>query len=237
MSTNLIRVGIVDDHSLFRRTLYNFLSQQPNLSVAVQAPDMRELIEKCSSTFCLDVLIMDVFLPGVSGVDAVHLIKNMMPGTRILAVSMSKDAELVGHLLEAGINGYVSKADEPEELLEAICTVAGNDVYRNQLFTEALYWNNQRKFAEAAADSRVSLTEREKKILQLLWQEKSNKEIADELFLGVRSVEKIRLELKDKIGAKSIIGMVKYAIDRRIVYPISAITHAAQNSKMPNGVV
>ena len=236
MSSNLIRVGIVDDHSLFRRTLNNYLSQQPRLTVVVQASELNNLLEKCL-TVTPDVLIMDLFMSGINGACAIQSIKNAMPETRVLVLSTCTDLELIGHVLEAGIFGFVSKADEPEDLLDAIYTVAGGNTYRNRYFTEALYLNNQQKFINAAAESRVSLSEREKKILQMLWQEKSNKEIADELYLGVRSVEKIRLELKDKIGAKSIIGMVKYAIDRRIIYPISAITYSTQGGKMQNGIL
>jgi len=211
-----INLAIVDDHSLFRKTLKIFLSEQKNIHVAVQAADIFDLLNKLKSS-SIDVLLMDVFLPELNGNDALKIIRSEYPDIKILMLSMSTDMDLISDLLDAGIHGYISKAEEPEELLQAIYVVADNRIYRNRLFTEALYWNKQNNIKSFADDTPASLNEREKKMLQLIWEEKSNKEIADELFLGVRSVEKIRQDMKEKIGAKSTVGLLKYAISKRII--------------------
>jgi DNA-binding NarL/FixJ family response regulator len=216
MLSKTINLAIVDDHALFRKTLKNYLSEQENLHVAVQAADIFELFSKLKEA-SIDVLLMDIFLPELSGNEALKAIRSEYPDMKILVLSVNMDMDMISDLLDAGIQAYISKADEPEELLQAIQAVAGNRIYRNRIFTEALYWNKQNNKKAYTDDPHTSLNEREKKMLQLIWEEKSNKEIADELFLGIRSVEKIRQDMKEKIGVKSTVGLLKYAINRRII--------------------
>jgi DNA-binding NarL/FixJ family response regulator len=216
MLSRPINLAIVDDHVLFRKTLKAFLSDQENFNVTVQAADMFDLLNKLRTT-SIDVLLMDIFLPELNGNEALKGIRSEYPAVKIIVLSMSTDLDLISDLLDAGIHGYISKGDEPEELLQAIRAVADNRIYRNRIFTEALYWNKQNNIRSHLEKSDKSLNEREKKILQLIWEEKSNKEIADELFLGVRSVEKIRQDLKEKIGVRSTVGLLKYAISHRII--------------------
>src|SRR5579872_2126530 len=137
-----INLAIVDDHSLFRKTLKTFLEERDNIRVVVQAGDVFELLNKLKTT-SIDVLLMDVFLPELSGNDALKIILNEYPTIKILMLSMSSDLGLISELLDAGFHGYISKSEEPEELLVAINTVAENRIYRNKIFTEALYWNKQ----------------------------------------------------------------------------------------------
>ncbi|MDO6434630.1 response regulator transcription factor [Flavitalea sp. BT771] len=216
MLSRPINLAIVDDHVLFRKTLKAFLSDQENINVTVQATDIFDLMNKLRAA-SIDVLLMDIFLPELNGSEALNLIRTEHPTLKILVLSMSSDMNLISDLLDAGIHGYISKADEPEELLQAIRAVADNRIYRNRIFTEALYWNKQNNIKNHVGKSDVTLSDREKKLLQLIWEEKSNKEIADELFLGVRSVEKIRQDMKEKIGVRSTVGLLKYAISRKII--------------------
>jgi DNA-binding NarL/FixJ family response regulator len=211
-----LQVAIVDDHSIFRKTLKNYLSEQKGIQVVAQASDMVDLSGKFKNV-SIDVLIMDLFMPGLNGNEAVNLMRREYPDIKILVLSMSNDMDLISDLLDSGIHGYISKSDEPEDLVQAIYTVSDNRIYHNKIYTEALYWNKQNTIRARNEGARALLNEREKKILQLLWEEKSNKEIADELFLGVRSVEKIRQDIKEKIGAKSTVGLLKYAIEKKII--------------------
>jgi DNA-binding NarL/FixJ family response regulator len=223
MPSKLHNVAIVDDHALFRRTLKNYLSEQKDIHVAIQATDMFDLLDKLRNA-SIDVLIMDLFMPGLHGNDAVKSMRTEFPDLKILVLSMSHDLDLISDLLDSGIHGYISKSDEPEELVQAIHAVAEDRIYHNRLFTEALYWNKQNNIKAHLGGTLAILNEREKRILQLIWEEKSNKEIADELFLGIRSVEKIRQDMKEKIGVKSTVGLLKYAIDKRIIWASSPIT-------------
>ena len=216
MLSRPINLAIVDDHALFRKTLKAFLSEQNNIHVALQASDIFDLLHKLKST-PVDILLMDVFLPELNGNLAIKEIRAEYPEMKVLVLSMSRDLDLISDLLDSGIHGYISKADEPDELLTAIHAIASNRIYRNSLFTEAMYWNKQNRLKPFSDEVVIALNEREKRILQLIWEEKSNKEIADELFLGVRSVEKIRQDLKEKVGVRSTVGLLKYAINKGII--------------------
>jgi len=216
MLSRPINLAIVDDHALFRKVLRSYLSEQKNIHVAIQASDMLEFFTLLKSS-SIDVLIMDVFMPELNGHEAIRILRNDYPAIKILVLSVSTDMDLISDLLDFGIHGYLSKADEPEELLQAIQAVAENKIYRNRLFTEALYWGKQNNIKPNKNESKIILNDREKRILQLIWEEKSNKEIADELFLGVRSVEKIRQDLKEKVGVRSTVGLLKYAINKKII--------------------
>ena len=216
MLSRPVNLAIVDDHALFRKILKDFLSQQEDINVAVQACDAFDLMEKLR-TSSINILLMDVFLPEISGNEVVNMIRSEFPEMRILVLSMSTDMDLISDLQNAGIHGYVSKADDPEELLQAIRAVSDNRIYRNRLFTEALYWNKQNGVRSFIEGPDAALNEREKKILQLIWEEKSSKEIADLLFLGIRSIEKIRQDMKEKTGIKSTVGLLKYALARKII--------------------
>jgi DNA-binding NarL/FixJ family response regulator len=212
-----INLALVDDHSLFRKTLKAFLSEQKDLKVVIQVSDVFELFSKLK-TSDVDVLILDVFMPELNGNVALKMIRTDYPAIKIVVLSMSTDMNLISDMLDFGIHGYISKADEPDELLRAITAASEGRLYRNKLLTEALYWNTQNNVSAAILNEpQASLNERDKKILQLIWEEKSNKEMADELFLGVRSVEKIRQDMKEKIGVKSTVGLLKYAIARKII--------------------
>ncbi len=216
MFPNSIRLGLVDDHILFRKTLVHYLSLQKNIDIIFEASDVFDLNNKMEK-MPVDILLVDIFLPKVNGSDALTMIRKSYPHTKIIILSMCTDVRLVNDLLEIGIHGYISKGEEPEELLKAIKAASENRIYRNMLFTEALYWNTQNNIRSNSKEAKVNFDEREKTIIQLLWEEKNNKEIADQLFLSVRSIEKIRQDIKEKLGVKTTIGLLKYALSKKII--------------------
>jgi DNA-binding NarL/FixJ family response regulator len=213
-----ITVAIADDHTLFRKMLKNLLSEQKNIQVLIQAQNAYDLFSQLKTTITpIDVLLLDLFMPQMNGNEALKIIHSDFPDTNILILSMCMDTELITELLDSGIHGYISKSDDPEELLTAIQTVSEGRIYRNHHFTDALYRKTQKSVKTYATDLPTNLNEREKRILEMIWEEKSNKEIADELFLGIRSIEKIRQDIKEKLRAKSTIGVIKYGIRQRII--------------------
>jgi len=216
MLSKPINLVIADDHALFRSTLKNYLSGLENIQVSVLASDISDLHIKLKDASA-DVLLMDIFMPEPNGNEAIRSIRSEYPRLKILVLSMSTDMDMISRLLDAGIHGYISKADEPEELVEAIYAAADGRIYRNRIFTEALYRSRQNNIKTFVQEPSPSLNEREMRILQMIWEEKSNKEIADELLLGVRSVEKIRQDIKEKVGVRSTVGLLKYAIHKKIV--------------------
>lgn len=210
----LTSIAIADDHTLFRKALKGFLAQRNHLQVSVEVSTAIELLEQLKNK-PVDILITDISMPELSGFEAVKIIKSVYPRIKVIVLSMHNDLEMVNDLIDIGIHAYISKADEPEHLLQALNAVIENRVYKNKIFTDALYWHRQ--FGEKVSKTNIPLEEREKKILQLLWEEKSNKEIADEVFLGVRSIEKIRQAMKEKLGVKSTIGLLKYGLNKKII--------------------
>jgi|SRR5580692_9998036 DNA-binding NarL/FixJ family response regulator len=217
MLSKTINLAIVDDHALFRKTLGAFLPKQENIQVVFQASDIFDLMTQLKES-PIDVLILKMFLPEFNGNDALKMIHSEYPCIRILVLLVNIDFNLISELPEAGIHGYISNADDPDDLIQAIHAAADDRIYRNKIFTDILYWNKQKSVRNYIVNSNPHLSEREKKILQLIWEEKSNKEISVELFLGVRSVEKIRQDMKEKIGVKSTVGLLKYAINRQIIH-------------------
>lgn len=216
MPSTIINLAIVDDYTIFRKVLKSFLSEQIDLNVVLQTSDIYDLLSKLNGRN-VNVLIMDVFMPLLNGNEVIKTIHAEYPHLNILALSFITDLDLISSLLDAGIHGYILKSEEPEELLQAIHAVADGRIYRNRIFTESLYWSKQRAMRPASTHSSIELSDREKTMLRLIWEEKSNKEIADELFLGIRSVEKIRQDMKEKLGAKSTVGLLKYAIGNLII--------------------
>lgn len=216
MHPESINVAIVDDHTLFRSLLKSYIADQQNLEVVIMSPDIADLLEKLPHSV-VDILVMDLFMPGISGFEAVKLIKEKYHGIKILVLSMCTDMNLLSDLLEQGVYGILSKADEPEEVIRAINSIAEQRIYKSKLFTDAMYWSSHVSMQTDTDFADVELNERERKILELLWEEKSNKEIAAELFLSVRSIEKMRQDLKEKLGIKSTMGLLKYAINKKII--------------------
>jgi DNA-binding NarL/FixJ family response regulator len=213
---HVIKVGIADDHTLFRKALAAYISQQPGITVTIQATSAQELCNQLKTT-PVDLVIMDLFLPESNVIDTLQFIRTNFAEIKIITLSTCTDLDLISTLLDVGIHAYISKSDEPENLLHAIQAVHENKIYRNKFFTEALYWNKQHTVTSDTSKRKIVLDERERKIIQLLWEEKSNKEIADAIFLSVRSVEKIRQEMKEKIGVKTVAGIFKYALKYKLI--------------------
>jgi DNA-binding NarL/FixJ family response regulator len=207
-------IGIADSNLLFRRVLEHYLSNQTGIRVIMHASDVAELSKKLDK-YQIDVLLMDSFVPGFVSSEIIANIQQQLPDIKIIILV---DAIYqIGDLLDSGVHAFISKSDEPDELLLAIQTASANLIFHDKLLAEALYWR-RRNFARSGQHKMGSaLTDREKKILRLLWDEKSVKEIAGELFIGTRTVERICQEMKEKTGAKSTIGLMRYAIHNKII--------------------
>lgn len=224
MSLPLINLAIVDDHTLFRKSLKNYISEQKNMNVVIQSPDIPDLLSKLKDYY-VQILLLDIYMPKMNGNEAVSIIRSEYPDIKILVLSMCTDMSLLSEMLDSGVYGIISKADEPEELIRAITCLADQRIYRNKIFTDLMYWHKQNNLKLDNSSADLYFNEREKEIVRLLWDEKSNKEIADQLFLSVRSVEKIRQNLKEKIGVKSTVGLLKYAINKKIIELNHSVIH------------
>jgi len=215
MPNETINVAIVDDLTFFRKTLKHYISQQNNINVVIQSPDINDLLAKLKNTQ-VDVLVLDIITPQIDAIEAIETIQSIYPDINILVLSMCIDMDLLSDLLNYGVYGILSRTDEPEDLVQAILSVSRQKLYRSKIFTEVMYWNKQH-CARKHTGTNVSLNEREKEVIQLLWEEKSNKEIAEHLYLSVRSVEKVRQDIKEKLNVKSTAGLFKYGIKNKII--------------------
>jgi len=210
------RLALLDRHALFRKSLESFLSNQPGLQVPFTTADPFQLFESLKHT-PIDILIFDAGMPHADAVEVIRELRRTYSRMKIIVLSQSTSVQFVNGLVNLGIHAYVCKTDEPESLLQAISDVSRNRIHRNKLFTEALYWDRQVDELTEPGQAPSLLDSRERAIIRLMWEEKSNKEIADLLFLSIRSIEKIRQDIKEKLQVKTTVGLFKYALHHQII--------------------
>lgn len=212
-----IKIAIADDYTIYRDGLKIGLTQDENLEVMLEAGDGEDLI-KGIETNMPDVIIMDLKMPVMDGMEATKLIKKKYPEMKILVVTMYDDEKFVIHLMEIGANGYLLKNAEAEEIRKAIYSVHETGYYFNNIVSNALLkklvikGNIKPSFKEG-----VELTEREQDVLKLICAEKTANEMGQQLFLSPRSVEGIRQRLIDKVGVRNTAGLVMFAVKNGII--------------------
>jgi|GEM_PF-495977 len=210
------KLALLDRHALFRKSLESFLSSRPGLQVVLDTGDHFQLFESLKHT-PIDILVFDAGMPHADAVEVIQEMRRTYSRMKIIVLSQSTSVQFVNGLVNLGIHAYVCKTDEPESLLQAIADVSKNRIHRNKLFTEALYWDRQVDELAEPGNAPSLLDSRERAIIRLMWEEKSNKEIADLLFLSIRSIEKIRQDIKEKLQVKTTVGMFKYALNHHII--------------------
>jgi DNA-binding NarL/FixJ family response regulator len=215
MITEKINLALVDDHRVFRKALASYLYEYPDINITIEAANGGELLQALKKAPC-NVVLLDMHTSVLAGIETIKILKEDYPDIKVLVLSIEADLELASSLLDLGIHGYLSKSDEPENLYEAVRAVHTEKVYRNKLLTEALYFARYNDMA-VKSKKKVDFDNREISVLKLLWEEKCNKEIASEIFLGIRSVEKIRQDMKKKLGVSTTVGLIKYALKNKLI--------------------
>ncbi len=214
MEKRSIRVMIADDHVLYRNGLRNLLTQVRNIDVVGEAANGQELVKR-SIELMPDVILTDIGMPVMDGVLATKEIAKRKLGCRIIVLSAYGREEPILKMLEAGALGYVLKSAEAEEISEAIRTVYNHKPYFCREITEKLTEIVSKNY-QMPPQADIHFTEREKDIMRLICRECTSKEIAITLHLSKRTVEGHRTRIMDKIGAKSIAGIITYALERGI---------------------
>jgi DNA-binding NarL/FixJ family response regulator len=208
-----ITVILVDDHQLFREGLKLMLNLNSKIGVIHQAAngiEFLELLEKVTP----DVVLMDIDMPLMDGVEATKQALLSDPKLRIIALSMYGDDEYYIKMIEAGARGFILKNSDIEVVEEAISTVmAGQNYFSSEVMANLVMHLNKKKTAEA----KTELTERESEILYHICKGLSNQEIADTLFLSKRTVDKHRENILSKTNVKNTAGLVMYAIKHGII--------------------
>lgn len=212
-----IKIAIADDYTIYREGLKIGLTQDENLEVMLEAADGEDLVNGIETNMP-DVIIMDLKMPVMDGMEATKVIKKKYPEIKILVVTMYDDEKFVIHLMEIGANGYLLKNAEAEEIRKAIYSVYETGYYFNNIVSNALLkklvikGNIKPSFKED-----VELTEREQDVLKLICAEKTANEMGKQLFLSPRSVEGIRQRLIDKVGVRNTAGLVMFAVKNGII--------------------
>lgn len=210
-----IKVLIADDHQLFREGLATLLFSAENIEVIAQAKDGSEAIEKVKH-FKPDVVLLDIAMPIINGIEATKKIKALFPEIKTITVSMHSDKQYVKGALEAGADGYLLKNCTYRQLTDAIQSVYDGKKYLSQDITELVISGY---LTPSATDTNEysTLSEREKDIFLLFAEGKSTKEISDKLFISVKTVNTHKQNILDKLGLKSNADIVKYALKNGLI--------------------
>ena len=210
-----VNIALVDDHTLFRTGLRGLLSMRDDLNVVADVGSGEEFLHVLETTD-IDVVFMDISMPGIDGVETTRRALQVRPDLRVITLSMYGDDHYYTLMLESGAAGFVLKDSDIEEVYSAVDAVMQGDSY----FSEALlgtFTRNMSRLATTDTSGEEALSEREVEILVEVCRGLSNQEIADKLFISKRTVDKHRANILEKTGCKNTANLVVYAIKRHLV--------------------
>ena len=213
---SLIKYIIADDHKIFRQGLKYALSDDESLNLVGEADNglkLMSLVEKQIP----DVVLLDLKMPEMDGIEATKKLHHSYPGIKILMLTSIDDEHIILHLLELGANGYLLKNAEPDEIKKAIHSVFANDYYFNPIVSSTMLKKITLKNSNINFKDAIKLNDRETEVLKLICQELTTAEIALKIFLSPRTIEGIRTSLIEKIGVRNTAGLVVYALKNGII--------------------
>lgn len=209
-------IGVFNKHNILRIVLNNWLSQHVDYNIVVDAGDTKELLELLREHE-MDVLIFYLMSGEENSMEAVRFIRHQYPLIKILVISQYYTPREVIELMDLGVYGCLNQNSDTMELIAAIHTISKGQVHQNKIFTEALYYRTNQLRNPNRNGEDIRFTDKQKRILQLLWQGKNTNEIAAEIFLSTSAVEKMKQRMKENIGVKTSIGLMKYALENKII--------------------
>jgi DNA-binding NarL/FixJ family response regulator len=211
------RIFLADDHPLLRQGLRKIIQDNDALQVVGEAGDGMELL-KLLTTIKPDMVIIDVSMPKLRGIEAIPKIKAMLPQVKILVLTMHGDKEYLTQSIAAGADGYLLKEDADSELFNAIKTLRQNKMYVSPLLADLTRQDWAERCRRKDKPFTVkTLTPREREIIKLISEGKTSKEIADILFISSRTAERHRANIMSKFGLKKTADLVKFAIEKGYV--------------------
>jgi DNA-binding NarL/FixJ family response regulator len=215
--TDNITLILADDHQIVRDGIKSLLQSEDKIVILGEAENGEHAINLVRE-LKPDLVIMDINMPVLDGIDATRFITENYPGTRVLVLTMTSEQEHIRKMIEAGAGGYILKNSGMQELISAIQSIAAGRNYFSDEVKDAIMQNmvqRQTKNDKIAGEP-VPLTRREKDVLNLIVKEFTNFEIAEKLFISVRTVDAHRRNLLEKTGARNTAGLVKFAIENRL---------------------
>jgi DNA-binding NarL/FixJ family response regulator len=204
------RIFIVDDHQMVIDGINLMLEGKPEFSVVGESTQPL-LVSQLLENIAVDILITDVGMPEMSGVELSRLIKNKFPHIKILALSMFGDSQIIAEMIDAGIAGYILKNAGKKELIEALTKIADGQNYFGQEITLQLMKSFKRNQEE------LKLTDREIEIIRMIEKDMTTRDIAETLFISERTVETHRKNILHKTNTQTVVGLLKYAYERKII--------------------
>lgn len=212
-----IKLFLVDDHKMIREGLKNFLTENDDFQIVAEAENGIDCLNQLENIE-VDIVLTDLNMPEMDGLELTKAIKEKYVDLKIIALTMMGESQHIKQMLAEGAMGYLLKDCSEEQLITAIKSVYNGGTYYSPEVTNIIL-NNIRKVKPVTTSKVVMempLTEREKEVLHLILKEQTNKEIAETLFVSVRTVDAHKRNLLDKTGSKNVAGLVLYAIDRQL---------------------
>jgi DNA-binding NarL/FixJ family response regulator len=214
-----IKIILADDHHLVRAGIANLLKGEPNLEITGEASDASECLAFLERVLP-DIAILDIAMPGMSGIDLTRKISLLYPGVRILILSMYTSEEFIFNAINAGAKGYLPKNTSRGELLDAIQAIhLGEEYYAESISNVILksYIKKAKSGTDESTSKESQLSKRELEVLRLFAEGYSNQEIADKLFISIRTVESHKNHIMQRLELKSSVDLVKFAIRNNMV--------------------
>lgn len=212
-----VKILIADDHELILNGITDMLSSVSKYKIVARVKNGKEAVEKTLEIFP-DLIFMDISMPEMNGIEATSIISKTLPSVKIIALTQHEENEYVKQILGAGGSGYLLKNSTKDEFIDAIETVMSGKKYLSKKISEqmigAMFSNDSEK---EQVQSDIKLTRREKEIIRKIADEMSNQEIADELFISLRTVETHRRNIMQKLKVKSVVSLIKYAAQHNII--------------------
>lgn len=211
-----IKVAIADDHALFRAGVRTSLMGKKDVELIAEADNGMQLLNLLKH-IDPDVILLDIQMPIMDGIQTLPEIRKLYPHIKVIILSMHNDHSMISKLMEIGANSYLTKNSDSETIYQAIRTCYEQEFFFNELTNKALLSGLRTKRTEPGTPQEINLSDKEVTILKLMCEEKTTKEIADIVEISPRTVEAIRDKLKTKTGAKSMAGLVMYALKSGII--------------------
>ncbi len=212
-----IQLALSDEHKIFRDGIRVAMKRRDHIRIIWEAEDNKDMMKKLKLK-TPDVLLMDIRMPETEAIKDLQSIKKDYEEVKIIIFSMCDDNETIRQMMEYGANAYLTKTTNADEIYKAIITCMEDDFYFNDLVNGAVLFKLQEKrTVKKFYPTQVKFNEKELKILKLISEDKTTEEISENVFLSPRTVETIRQNMKTKVGAKTIAGLLMYAIRNKIL--------------------
>jgi len=213
-----LRILIADDHEVVRHGVRALLEAHPDWEVCDEAIDGREAVEK-AKRLSPDVIILDIGMPGLNGLESARQIRKALPDSEVLILTMHDSEQVVREVLAAGARGYVLKSDAGRDLVSAVEALSHHKTFFTTSVAELVLQKYLRGGPEATAEEASTLTPREREVVQLLAEGRSNKEVASTLNISVKTAETHRTNIMRKLDCHSLSDLVRYAVRNNIISP------------------